>query len=293
MSETQIPESTFYWANESLAVDETTKFRHSDTSAITPSEQIEEEFAEGTDQAAGQDHQSILDATRSQVEDGFARWKNPSDRQFDDEKSLEDKGSRRRHLQRRPLPEQNARLNSASRTESTHTSRRAANTTPPIIGEVLAGAQAYSATVASELPSDDDIRKIEAKAREGSYEARSRLTEICLHRTWRRALRLSAFYRALRGVELDPQDIAQEGALRAWKRLDKALTHPNPYGYLCLATEGAMLTFCRERQTAVRVPVTMQWRGHPPVEVVSLDAPLTSDNMETLADILPSESEQA
>jgi hypothetical protein len=73
--------------------------------------------------------------------------------------------------------------------------------------------------------------------------------------------------------------------------MDRALAHPNPFGYLCRAIEGAMLTFCRERQTAVRVPVTSQWRGMPPVDVVSLDACLPgSDRSLTLAERLAAPS---
>jgi len=160
--------------------------------------------------------------------------------------------------------------------------------TPCLSEDVLAGAQAYRATLMASSPKQTELAPIVDAARTGDYTARSRLAELCLYRAWLRALRLAAFYRALRGVELDPQDIAQEAALRVWLRMEKALAHPNPFGYLCRASEGAMLTFCRERQTAVRVPVTMQWRGAQPIMVVSLDAPLHgSDNGVTLADLLP------
>ena len=132
----------------------------------------------------------------------------------------------------------------------------------------------------------EEFQLIEA-ARTGDQGARSRLVEACQYYALRRAFSLVAFYRAMRGVKLDAQDIAQEAAVRVLLRLDKALARPNPIGYLRLAMEGAMLTFCRERQTAVRVPVTSQWRGHRPVEVVSLDAPLSGYDRVTLADLLP------
>ncbi|MGB8344591.1 MAG: pentapeptide repeat-containing protein [Ktedonobacteraceae bacterium] len=155
-------------------------------------------------------------------------------------------------------------------------------------GTVLVGADAYRASLSASSLTQADLEQIVDAARAGDHTARERLAELCLCRAWRRSLRLAAFYRALRGVELDPQDIAQEAALRVWLRMDKALAHPNPFGYLCRATEGAMLTFCRERQTAVRVPVTMQWRGTPPATVVSLDAPLSiAERTVTLADLLP------
>ena len=175
-------------------------------------------------------------------------------------------------------------LASIERTDTLHRS----SPTPRLSGIVLAGADAYRASLSASSLTQADLEQTVDAARAGDHAARERLAELCLSRTWRRSLRLSAFYRAVRGVELDPQDIAQEAALRVWRRMDKALAHPNPFGYLCRATEGAMLTFCRERQSAVRVPVTMQWRGHPPVAVVSLDVPLSGyEDPTTLADLLP------
>jgi len=125
-------------------------------------------------------------------------------------------------------------------------------------------------------------------ARSGDQGARDRLIENCMQVALRRATSLAIFYRALRGVTLDPQDIAQEAALRAVLRLDKALAAPNPVGYLRRAIEGAMLTYCRERQSAVRVPASMQSRkGIKPFDVLSLDAPY-GDGGFTLADLIPS-----
>jgi DNA-directed RNA polymerase specialized sigma24 family protein len=158
---------------------------------------------------------------------------------------------------------------------------------PCLSKDALVGAQAYRASLTASFPTQAELAPIVDAARKGDHTARERLAELCLYRSWLRALRLAAFYRALRGVEVDPQDIAQEAALRVWVRMEKALSHPNPFGYLCRAIEGAMLTFCRERQTAVRVPVTTQWRGVEPMTVVSLDAPLPgADRGATLADLL-------
>jgi len=147
--------------------------------------------------------------------------------------------------------------------------------------------QAYRASIGSESLSRAEEAELIAAARAGDQAARSRLVEDCLCYALRRAVRLVAFYRAVRGVVLDPQDIAQEAAVRALVRLDKALAAPNPVGYLRWAVGGAMLTFCREHQTAVRVPACMQSRGHQPVDVASLDAPLPGSDGLTLVDVLP------
>jgi DNA-directed RNA polymerase specialized sigma24 family protein len=159
----------------------------------------------------------------------------------------------------------------------------------PFTGEgVLAGVQAYRASIGSESLSRAEEVELIAAARSGDQAARARLIEDCLRYALRRAVRLVAFYRAVRGVTLDPQDVAQEAAVRALIRLDKALAAPNPVGYLRQAVGGAMLTFCRERQNAVRVPAPSQSRGQRPVDVTSLDAPLPGyDGRVTLADVLP------
>lgn len=137
---------------------------------------------------------------------------------------------------------------------------------------VLFGADAYFHSIGSDSLSRADEQQLIEAARRGDQDARTQLITDCQRVAYRRAVGLAAFYRALRGVELDPQDIAQEAMLRLLLRMDKALASSNPCGYLRRAIEGAMLTFCRERQTAIRVPVTTQWKGTRPVDVVSLDA---------------------
>lgn len=150
----------------------------------------------------------------------------------------------------------------------------------------LIGSEAYRSTIRRRPNPVEETRIVEA-ARAGSDLARAQLLEICRARAWLRAISLAAFYWALRGVVLDPQDIAQEAMLRAWRRMNKALTAPNPLGYLMRSLEGAMLTFCRERQNAIRVPACQQSRGKLPADVVSLDAPLSGYDQVTLADLLP------
>jgi DNA-directed RNA polymerase specialized sigma24 family protein len=194
-----------------------------------------------------------------------------------------------------PLHVEDIRDEELSARRGNHFSRRkkpSRNNSSRVTGEVLGGKDAYNLAITREMPSDSEVWQFVADAREGCKEARGNLVEYVTKRAWSRALRLSAYYKALRDVELDPQDIAQEAALRCLKRLDKALAHPNPVGYLYLAIEGAMLTFCRERQSAVRVPAPMQSRGQRPVYVVSLNAPLSPHSRRTLADTLPTESFQ-
>jgi DNA-directed RNA polymerase specialized sigma24 family protein len=154
---------------------------------------------------------------------------------------------------------------------------------------VPAGSAAYRLSVPVARPDRAEEARIIAAARAGNQAARAKLVEICQGRAWTRALALAGFYRDLRGVYLDAQDIAQEAMLRAWLRLDKALAAPNPVGYLMRAIEGAMLTYCREQQNAIRVPACQQSWGRRPVEVVSLDAPLSGYDRVTLADLLPAE----
>jgi DNA-directed RNA polymerase specialized sigma24 family protein len=154
---------------------------------------------------------------------------------------------------------------------------------------LVVGSAAYRQSVPVVQRDRAEEARIIAAARAGNQAARADLIGLCQARAWSRAVSLAGFYRVLRGVVLDPQDIAQEAMLRAWLRLDKALAAPNPVGYLLRALEGAMLTFCREQQNAIRVPAPAQSRGRRPVEVVSLDAPMSGYDRVTLADLLPAE----
>ncbi len=134
------------------------------------------------------------------------------------------------------------------------------------------GVTAYSRAVAHVGLDRGEESAVIVAARSGDQGARDRLIENCMQVALRRATSLAIFYRALRAV----------------LRLDKALAAPNPVGYLRRAIEGAMLTYCRERQSAVRVPASMQSRkGIKPFDVLSLDAPY-GDGGFTLADLIPS-----
>jgi DNA-directed RNA polymerase specialized sigma24 family protein len=89
---------------------------------------------------------------------------------------------------------------------------------------------------------------------------------------WLRACRMAQFYRETYGCWLDPQDIAQDAMMQAWRALNRALERPSPLGYLRRAAAWAMLVSCREHRSLIRVPHTSRWRGARTVEVVSLDA---------------------
>lgn len=152
----------------------------------------------------------------------------------------------------------------------------------------LAGNVAYRQTVPVARPDRAEEARLIDAARSGSQTARADLVMICQARAWSRAVALAGFYRRTFGAVLDPQDIAQEAMLRAWLRLDKALAAPNPVGYLFKAIEGAMLTFCREQRSPIRVPVCQQSWGRRAPDVLSLDAPLSGCEDWTLLDLLAS-----
>ena len=153
----------------------------------------------------------------------------------------------------------------------------------------LFGREAYNASLAWEFPDDEVKNKAITDARAGDYDARAFLLGYTMQRAWMRSLRLVAYYNALRGITLDPQDVAQEASMRAWQRMDKALAHPSPIGYLAKTIEGAMLTYCREGLSPIRVPNSMQSKGNAPPYVTSLDAPLANSSNVSLIDLIAAE----
>ncbi len=170
--------------------------------------------------------------------------------------------------------------------ETRHVSRRS----DPLPPEVPYGRDAYLPTVPLQdrLLSFEEIDRIVDNAKEGNQEAKDKLTMLMMHRAWGRGIHLALYYHALKDVYIDAQDIIQTGVLTAIERMDKALAHPNPFGYLCKASEGAMLNFCREGQSMVRVPMTSQRRGHRAPYVDSLDTKVSAHVGLTLLEIIPS-----
>jgi DNA-directed RNA polymerase specialized sigma24 family protein len=152
----------------------------------------------------------------------------------------------------------------------------------------LAGSAAYRQTIPVERPGRAEEAHLIEAARAGNPAARADLVTLCQARAWSRAVALAGFYHRTFGAVLDPQDIAQEAMLRAWLRIDKALAAPNPVGYLFKAIEGAMLTFCREQRSLIRVPACQQSWGRVAPAVFSLDASLIDGEEFTLLDLLAS-----
>ncbi len=87
-------------------------------------------------------------------------------------------------------------------------------------------------------------------------------------------------------VGLDIDDVVQTGAEYILYRLDKALNALNPVAFLVHAARFAMLHYCQEQRSLIRVSCVQQWRGVTVPQVESLDAPLNRCEDLTLLDLL-------
>lgn len=117
----------------------------------------------------------------------------------------------------------------------------------------------------------------------------SDLIEYVYSRLPERARKLARMFRETCGAALDSEDIVQAGIEYALCRLDKALQAVSPAGYLLHAAQFAMLNYCKEQQSSIRVPARSQWNGKRVPQVLSLDAPLIAGEDMTLLDLIPAD----
>jgi DNA-directed RNA polymerase specialized sigma24 family protein len=104
-----------------------------------------------------------------------------------------------------------------------------------------------------------------------------------------RAVHLVRGFRAVYGVSLDTDDLAQEGIVRVLRSLGGALATDHPIARLLTAAQFRMLDYCEENRTAIRVPACMQRRGAVVPMVDSLDASIVGTDDLTLLDLVAGE----
>ncbi len=103
------------------------------------------------------------------------------------------------------------------------------------------------------------------------------------------ARKLARMFRESCGAVLDVDDLIQAGAEQLLRRLDAALTVARcPIGFLKHAAQFAMLDYCQDTRSSIRVPARSQRNGKRGPEVLSLDAPLVDGEDLTLLDLLAS-----
>jgi hypothetical protein len=92
-------------------------------------------------------------------------------------------------------------------------------------------------------------------------------------------------YREVYNLCIDIEDVIQVGALQIVKDCKKALRTENPISLLRHAAHFAMIKYCKEARSSIRVPYSTQWEHKGDVSfsspfVESLDALLFEDNEE-------------
>src|SRR6266849_968784 len=120
--------------------------------------------------------------------------------------------------------------------------------------------------------------------------ATDELVEYVYDRLPARARKLAAMFLETCGARLDVDDVRQAGAEMVLRRLGKALGADKPVAYLLHAAQFAMLAYCKEQRSPIRVPCSTQCHtGVRPPMVLSLDAPLVAGEDLTLLDLIPAD----
>jgi DNA-directed RNA polymerase specialized sigma24 family protein len=126
-------------------------------------------------------------------------------------------------------------------------------------------------------------------ARQGDEEARRLLVLSCTWYIYRQSARYARIAQETGKWRVEFFDLFQEAHLTVLERLNKALAHPNPCGYLRKAIDGALIDYCGIHAG----PMTPKRNGgkyEHPYATVSLDQPvrqLAHGGTQYLGDILP------
>ena len=137
--------------------------------------------------------------------------------------------------------------------------------------------------------SDAEEARLIAYARQGDAEAREQLVLSCswyihsLAAKYARISQESGYWR------IEFLDLVEIGHITTLERLEKALAHANPCGYLRKAVQGAIIDYCA-RWAELLTPRYSQGKFEHQYTTVSLNKPvrqLSHGEEQTLADILP------
>ncbi|MBA2391181.1 MAG: sigma-70 family RNA polymerase sigma factor [Ktedonobacteraceae bacterium] len=164
-----------------------------------------------------------------------------------------------------------------------------------LYGELLTNEEQYRKevrTLDGQLTREQEQAYLE-RARNGEKEAREKLLESCLPYVMHLAGKYSTITRAMqKNNSMEYLDLVQFGNVVLVERFERALTKPNPMGYLRAAISGLLLSYIEENAYGIKVTRTKKNKANgAPFEVKSLDAPVSRENKSTrpvtYADILP------
>ncbi len=165
-----------------------------------------------------------------------------------------------------------------------------ANTLSPtaLYGPVLTNEEQYQKDTAG-LPrlTPDEERAVIAQARTGNPLARETLVFNCVDYVKTVARKYAAICAASGRKRIEYLDLVQIGNMTVLERLDKALAHPNPIGYLKKTASGEIIKHCCKHASLITTPQERGGTFLSIVDVTSTDAPLPStDERLTLADVV-------
>jgi len=145
---------------------------------------------------------------------------------------------------------------------------------------MLMAEQQYRAEIAR-LPrwTERQRQELVEGARKGDTQARDSLILSCVGYVVGVA-RKYAVICAAAASPIEFLDLVQIGNVTIVERMDKALAHPNPIGYLYKAASGAIIQYCQTRSSLIVTPKDNKGKPLAPMEMQRLDVPTSRNDEE-------------
>ena len=161
-----------------------------------------------------------------------------------------------------------------------------------LYSEILSNEERYHQDVAAiACPTGEEELSLIQRARAGDADARETLVLSCLRYAKTVARKYVAMCAACRKKRIEYLDLVQVGNLALLECFDKAIVHPNPYGYLKRAASGEIVKYCLKHASLITSPSERGGTILPMVEVESLDAPFPHVEGLTLGETVAAPSE--
>ncbi len=150
-----------------------------------------------------------------------------------------------------------------------------------LYGDVLTNEQQYRKETTNIVVLNHEQRKaLLARAAQHDPSARTAIIESCLPIV----ASIARKHILLTGTSVEYLDLVQIGNLTLVESYEQALSKEEPFAYLIGCARFALYKYCSYHTTSITTPKT---RGLQPYQIVSLDAPFSEENDNTLLDILP------
>ena len=159
----------------------------------------------------------------------------------------------------------------------------------PLPDHLLTSDQQYHADIARYTPlgrlSDEQKQTLAERARQGNQQARAEMIHCLLHAVECFAIKYFLAH-SWQSARLECAELIAVGNEALCASLDRALVKDHPYAYMLTVTYNTIRAYALTYRSLITIPSGTAAKGvvAPPTE--SLDAPLSVENITTLADLL-------